>query len=390
VGGRKLDAFELVTAIYAASSFDLREDWNGTSDGKTVGRRARILGHPLRQDALRELASTDFLQACTLLHTRELRLNRAADGVVGKELPQVSCRRDAVLGLPLSAYIKHANAVEVGFTEAGKFLNEQKIIWHKDVPYPPQSVALAATFAILNKEANNAAAREKLAKWFWSVVMGELYGSTTETRLARDVPELVNWLLATGPAPRSIDEALFQADRLRTLRIRISAAYKGIHALLMRQGCRDFITGHQAELMTFFNDRIDIHHVFPEAWCKKNSIPRPVYNSIVNKTALSRVSNMAIGGDAPSVYLKKIEDKHGLPRAQLDDILRTHLIEPDHLRNDNFDAFFGARMKALAALISEGMGKPVVDERGTNEAESDIVDTDEDIDFDAEAVPEAA
>jgi len=29
VGGKKLDAFELVTAIYAASNFDLRRDWNG-------------------------------------------------------------------------------------------------------------------------------------------------------------------------------------------------------------------------------------------------------------------------------------------------------------------------------------------------------------------------
>ena len=29
VGGKKLDAFELVTAIYAADQFDLREDWNG-------------------------------------------------------------------------------------------------------------------------------------------------------------------------------------------------------------------------------------------------------------------------------------------------------------------------------------------------------------------------
>ena len=30
VGGKKLDAFELVTAIYAADQFDLREDWSGT------------------------------------------------------------------------------------------------------------------------------------------------------------------------------------------------------------------------------------------------------------------------------------------------------------------------------------------------------------------------
>jgi len=243
---------------------------------------------------------------------------------------------------------------------------------------------------MLNKQGTNAAAREKLVRLFWSAVLGELYGSTTETRLARDVPELVDWIAGTGSAPRSMDEALFQTDRLRTRRSRLSAAYKGIHALLMRRGCRDFITGHQADLMTFFNDRIDIHHVFPEAWCKKKGIPRSVYNSIINKTALSRGSNIAIGGDAPSTYLKRIEDKHGLTRAQLDNILRTHLIDPEDLRADDFDAFFGARMKALAGLISEAMGKPVVEEKGTNEAETDIVDTDEESDLDAEAILEAA
>ena len=36
VGGKKLDAFELVTAIYAAHEFDLREDWNGSQDPPKV------------------------------------------------------------------------------------------------------------------------------------------------------------------------------------------------------------------------------------------------------------------------------------------------------------------------------------------------------------------
>lgn len=381
VGGKKLDAFELVTAIFAASNFDLREDWKGSLDGSKPGRHTRILGHPVKQDALRELASTEFLQACTLLHTRQVRLDRAAEGVTGKELPQVSCRRDALLGLPLDAYRRYADAVEAGFVEAGKFLNEQKIIWHKDVPYPPQSVGLASTFAILGKDAQTAAARDKLARWFWSIVLGELYGSTTETRLARDVPELVDWIRGTVEPPRSVQEALFQVDRLRTLRTRVSAAYKGLHALLMRQGCRDFITGKPADIMTFFNDLIDIHHVFPEAWCKKQGIQRAVYNAVVNKTPLSKLTNIAIGGNAPSVYLRRIEGKHGLSAGQMDDILRSHLIEPAHLRNDDFDAFFEQRKAALAGLVADAMGKPVVDEKGADEPEIDVVETDEEIDF---------
>ncbi len=372
VGGKKLDAFELVTAIYAADGFDLRADWHGPIDRSRPGRRTRIIEMPNRRDVLAAIANTDFLQGCTLLHTRAVRVAKAKEGIDGKELPQVSCRRDALLALSLDAYQAHADAVEGGFVAAGGFLNEQKIIWHKDVPYPPQIVGLASAFAILGKTAQTVAAKEKIARWFWSVTLGELYGSTTESRLARDVPELVDWIGGTGAKPRAIDEAVFQKDRLRTMRSRQSAAYKGLHALMMRRGCLDFITGRPAELMTFFNDRIDIHHVFPQDWCKKQNLPPDLFNSIVNKTPLSKESNIAIGGDAPSAYLNRIEKKQNLSSAELDAILRTHLIEPTHLRNDDFQAFFAARIRALADVVAEAMDKAVVEERGANEDELDV------------------
>lgn len=368
VGGKKLDAFELVTAIYAASEFDLREDWNG--DGKEKpGRRQRMIGFPNRRDVLTQIANTDFLQACTLLHTRALRQAKEADGFKDRDLPQVSCKREALLGLPVGAYQEHADAVERGFIQAGAFLNELNIIWHKDIPYPPQVVGLASVFAVLGDRAETAAAKQKLEQWFWCVALGELYGSSTESRLARDVPELVDWVANSAPRPRSIDEALFQRDRLFSLRMRLSAAYKSIHALLMGGGCRDFITGKPTDIMTFFNDQIDIHHVFPQAWCMRQGISPSLFNSIVNKTPLWKHSNILIGGDAPSVYLKRIEQKHGISPETLDEILRTHLIEPKYLREDDFAGFVEARTRALAGLVADAMGKPVVNDEGANEEE---------------------
>lgn len=369
VGGKKLDAFELVTAIYASDNFDLREDWSGTGKPAAPGRRARMIGSPNRRDVLTEIASTDFLQACTLLHTREYRLARQEQGTTGKELPQISCNRDALLALPLAAYQRHAPLVESGFIEAGAFLNEQKIIWHRDIPYPPLVVGLASAFAILGKTAQTAAAKQKLAQWFWCVTLGELYGSSTDSRLAKDVPQLVNWIRDDAERPQSLDEALFQQDRLKSLRSRLSAAYKGLHALLMRHGCRDFITGRGVELMTFFNDKIDIHHVFPKKWCLSKGIKPAVFDSIVNKSPLFKRSNIAISGDAPSAYLKKIEREQGISASALDDILRSHLINPQHLRNDDFDAFMAARTTALTELIAGAMGKAVVQDHGTNETE---------------------
>ena len=39
-----------------------------------------------------------------------------------------------------------------------------------------------------------AAAKEKLAAWFWSVHSVNSMDQATESRLARDVPELVDWI----------------------------------------------------------------------------------------------------------------------------------------------------------------------------------------------------
>ncbi len=378
VGGKKLDAFELLTAIYASDNFDLRTAWKGDSNKDNLGVHQRLLGGDNSRKVLKPIESTDYLQACTLLHTREVRLQKASDGAKGKELPQIACNRPALLALPLEAYRKHATSIEKGYQDAALFLYEQKIIGPQDVPYPTQITALASFFAVLGKNAQTIPAKEKLNRWFWSGALGELYGSSVESRMAKDIQDVVEWITVNGPAPKTVDDAIFQQDRLRTLRGRISAAYKAIHVLLMRHGCKDFIHGDGVELMTFFHRKIDVHHIFPQNWCKKQKIDRKVYDSIVNKTPLSKESNIQISGDAPSVYLKRIEAKTGVTSDKLDDILRSHLIDPSFLRKDDFEGFFNSRIKALSDLIGNAMGKPVVEDKGTNEPEFDDPDVDDD------------
>jgi hypothetical protein len=372
VGGKKLDAFELVTAIYAADEYNLREDWWGVQ--RDQGRHHRLLHGANRRDVLKEVTSLAFLQACTLLHTREERLRRARDG---RDPSPVTMTRDAVLALPLDSYRSHADRVERGFIAAAEFLNERKIIWHRDVPYPPQLIALAALFAVLDGRAANAAARTRIARWFWSTTFGELYGASTESRVARDVMELADWILTDGPEPRTFYEAQFRRGRLLTLRGRHSAAFKGLHALLMHVGCQDFIDGQPTDLMTFFNKSIDVHHVFPKAWCRSRGLDPARFNSIINKTPLSAETNRRIGGRAPSQYLRTIERDSGMTPAELDDIIRTHRIEPEYLRNDDFEGFFRSREAALLELIEDEIGKPVIN-ADDFDADASADDDDED------------
>ncbi len=186
----------------------------------------------------------------------------------------------------------------------------------------------------------------KLRHWFWCGVLGELYSGTTETRFARDLEQVLAWLEG-GPEPGTVREASFHEDRLMTLGTRNSAAYKGVYALLMRDGCRDWLKNHALDMTTFFNYKIDIHHIFPKAWCEKNQIDPLRRESIINKTALSRETNLKIGGRSPAAYLVTLESSSGIMPSDLDEILRGHAIDPAPLRAADFSTFFTARAQAL-------------------------------------------
>ena len=202
-------------------------------------------------------------------------------------------------------------------------------------------------------------------QWYWNGVFGELYGSAVDTQIAKDFVEVPVWLQG-GPLPSTIRDATFRADRLKTMRMRISAAYKGVNALLMKEGAQDFRSGQKFDHTIFFGENVDIHHIFPKAWCQSHfrSITNlKFFDSIINKTPLSYRTNRIIGGDAPSKYLAKLEAGSGetppIEPRDLDIYLRTHLIDPAILREDNFEAFIHDRQRQLLALIEQATGESV-------------------------------
>lgn len=361
-GGKPLDAFELVTAMYAASGHELRKDWYG--DDATKGRHRRFAEtlRPSGEDTgiIANVANTDFLQAISLFHTRDKRRAAENAGKKGKELPAVTGNRQALLNLPLEAYKKYEATVEHGFVQAAKFLHMLHIYRIFDLPYQSQIIPLAAILADIGDAWEHQANRAKLVRWYWNGVFGELYGSAVDTRIARDFMEVPVWLKG-GAEPSTMSETMFRADRLKTMRMRLSAAYKGVNALLMKEGAQDFRSGQHFDHTVFFGENVDIHHIFPQDWCKKQKIKPAVYDSIINKTPLSYRTNRIVGGVAPSEYLAKLERGDAttppIDSARLDVYLSSHLITPSLLRADDFNAFIADRQKRLLSLIEQATGK---------------------------------
>ena len=380
-GGKPLDAFELVTAMYAATGHELRKDWYGGE--KLPGRHQRLAQalRPAGADSgiLASVGNTDFLQAISLFHTRDRRRAAEAVGKQGKELPAVTGNRQALLNLPLDAYKKYEAPVERGFVQAAKFLHVLHIYRIFDLPYQSQIIPLAAILADIGDAWEHETNRAKLTQWYWNGVFGELYGSAVDTRIARDFIEVPVWLKG-GPLPSTISETQFRADRLKTMRMRLSAAYKGVNALLMKEGAQDFRSGQKFDHTVFFGENVDIHHIFPQEWCKQQKIPSGIFDSIINKTPLSFRTNRIIGGVAPSSYLSKLQTGNStnppIPTERLDGYLSSHLINSELLRCDQFDAFMTDRQSRLLALIEQATGKAAYLDGAKEEGEDIEIDED--------------
>ena len=354
-GGVTLTVFELMTAMFAADNFQLREDWRV--------RKARMAQ---ASNLLAGVTSDQFLQVVTLLATLERRRLRESENPNEDALPVVGTRRRDILQLHLHEYQRWADEAENGFVAAAKFLVGEHVFAAGDIPYQTQVVPLAAVIADLGPKPLPATARDMLARWYWCGVFGEMYAGSVETIFARDLMEVTEWIRGAATEPSTITAANFQANRLLTLRTRNSAAYKGVHARLMRLGSADFQTGVELSVETFFDDAIDIHHIFPQSWCEKQSpsIPREKFNSIINKTALSAYTNRhVIRGDAPSEYLARLQRgvgaNVGVSSDVLDTALRSHAIPIRQLRADDFWGFFALRAEELLQLIEEATGKSV-------------------------------
>lgn len=353
VGGLPLNVFELLTATFAGdpayfakhgTDFRLNDDWKAT--------QASFAPYPV----LAGLESTDFLQAVTLLATRKRNLQDRSN-----RPPAVSAKREDVLKLTLEDYLEWVDPLREAFIWASNFLADRHIFDVRFLPYPKQLVPLAAIRVVMSHDADLIGSREQLVRWFWCGILGELYGGAIETRFVRDLEQVPAWARGDTNAttPNTVNDATFVESRLHSLRTRQAAAYKGIYALLLGNEARDWMEDRALDKVQYVNLAVDIHHIFPKKWCDDHKIDDERRESIVNKTAISAVTNRTIGGVAPSEYVAVIERKAQIPSTRLNDLVEAHLVPADLLRVDDFDAYFVERRSRLCDLVAKAMGKAV-------------------------------
>lgn len=341
-GGVKLTVFELVTATFAADGFNLREDWDKIQDTFAKSKQGGIL---------QVVENTTFLTAMALLIS--YRQFKNGDGAV-------SCKKRDVLKMEKSDYTANRNYLVSRFIKAANFLINQGVFSAQELPYTSQLVPLAAIFAYAEEKGINLSIqtnKEILANWYWCGVFGELYGGANESRYALDIAEVFDQING-GEQPDTVIRATFQPRRLLSMQTRGSAAYKGVMALILQDSPLDFMTANKMDIAAYLDESTDIHHIFPQNYCKENYLPAGKWNSVINKTPIYASTNRSIGGRAPSEYIGTMANK-GLTEEQMRAAITSHKIDYDKLKADDFDGFIIDRAIRLLDRIEAAMGKSV-------------------------------
>ncbi len=101
----------------------------------------------------------------------------------------------------------------------------------------------------------------------------------------------------------------------------------------MDENTKDWLSATKIDFSTYFSESIDIHHIFPVAWCenKNNNISRNDFDCIVNKTPLSGRTNRIVSGDAPSKYLERLKKHAGVSEEEFNKILLSHVVKPEYM-----------------------------------------------------------
>lgn len=338
--GQDMDVFDLVTAVFASEdeNFRLAEDW--------AKRERRLRKHP----ALDGIGRTQFLSAVSLYTT-------ADTGHAGGQ-------REDILTLTLEGYLAAADKLQITFQEVAEFLRQRCIFSLEQVPYTQQIIPLAVILARLAEIPNclsSEQAWDKLNRWFWSGVFGELYGSdAVKLRAARDVEEVTAWVRGEREEdPKSVQDAQFFASRLNSAD-ESTGIYHALYALLMARGARDWRSAKTFDKNTFFELGTGFHQIFPEAWCAKADIDDQIAASVLNHTPMGKRTEVVIDGYSPARYLSRVQSKSLLEDSEFDTILASHELNPDLLLQADFESFISDRRERFIGMIEHAMGKPVI------------------------------
>lgn len=327
--GVRLTVFDLLTARFYPHGINLRELWEKAK--KDYPNLEKF-----------EIDSYQLLQSISALTTT----NRVT--------------RNAVLEMNLGRdqFNDYWGKVCKAMSDVVALLQEEcGVLSQKWLPYSTMLVTLTTmvySFPI-DKSLESARHKNILKKWFWVSCFSQRYQRSPLSQISFDIPKLTTWL-QDDEEYLTLDDRYISEDVIRSTTRSQRAVYRAIMCAIVSNGSKDFHTSNAIDFSVMRDQKINDHHIFPIAFLSRKSIDQDQIDSVVNRTLIDATTNMSIGDNAPSQYLKKIKNSRETKISE--QIFDSHLINHDAMiamQNDDFEEFCKVRVKLIRERLRELM-----------------------------------
>lgn len=200
-----------------------------------------------------------------------------------------------------------------------------------------------------------------LEHWYWASILSSRYSGAAGTTLIADSKTLAK----IARKEYSLGEGYFRQFKLQITTVddilnvhkKYSALYKGVLNLI-NYGSGGFQDWRSTSRLSF-NTKLDDHHIFPKEYLRKilGIKESDQIDCVANRTLIPRLTNIEIGDEPPSTYLKELQQSN----QQLPTCLQNHLITDELIGgkyDKKYDEFIQLRAQQILKIINNKVIEP--------------------------------
>lgn len=232
------------------------------------------------------------------------------------------------------------------------FLSSELNCSHQDfLPYQQQIIAISKFFSI--KGDIEAEQLKELKKWFWKTSFSNRYstGQTTE-KMNIDIERIIEIRKNDFDEIRKLKYNVSKSELIETKFSKANSLTRAFLLLIAQHSPNDLVKNIKIDITQALSkyNRKQYHHIFPNAFLKKQGFPQNKIFSLTNFCFLPADSNKKISKKSPSDYFFNL-----IPQSEFNSILSSNLIplKKELYQTDNYNDFLDKRADLIISEIDK-------------------------------------
>jgi hypothetical protein len=342
-GGKRLDRFDLISAMTFTQDFDLRE------------RFKRDILAPLEADKFGTVKATAITQLLALLKDGQC-TERYEFSLTTEDIQSRWADAVAAIKLTVPTFRKALGVVKASY-----------------LPYEAHFTLLAYYFLKSGNRSLPAAHQAWIEKWFWRSSFGFRYSSAAPTRIGED--RILFDQLISGSEPAfdlrlNLDASSLVKVRMTFTRSSVRNAFLCLLAIkeprhLVNNTKLDLVNGDISDFTS-----TERHHIFPQAFLRDHGPVGADVHSLPNFCFLPAELNKRILDAAPATYVAELRAEN----PGFDEALASHLVKDgagSGIAENDYFQFLGSRSKLLIDEIHRLCGLVTTPREGERKSAAD-------------------